>query len=171
MRFSRDILGSAILVVAGIERAWGQTILDTGSTLSMDGIYYYLPGKAFSHGHAGVYTAAAAGSKSSARGLIPVTVINSAAANFNLAAFESTVLDFGQQDDVWGENILSGDKPNRRIAVQVLFGSHVSSHNLEVIYTKLPVRIAMILQGGTIQGYSDATANVLNRTSTLATVQ
>ncbi|KAL8976888.1 MAG: hypothetical protein Q9205_007203 [Flavoplaca limonia] len=113
MRLSRHILRSAILVVAGIEQAWGQTVLDTGSTLSMDGIYYYLPGKAFSHGHANVYTAASAGSKSSAKGLIPVTVINSAAANFNLAALESTVLSFGQQDDVWGENFLSVNVLNR----------------------------------------------------------
>ncbi|KAL9006047.1 MAG: hypothetical protein Q9180_009772, partial [Flavoplaca navasiana] len=89
----------------------------------MDGIYYYLPGKAFSHGHAGVYTAAAAGSKSSAKGLLPVTVINLAAASFDLVALESTVLGFGQQDDVWGENFLSGKKPKRRIAVQVSFGS------------------------------------------------
>ncbi|KAL8835927.1 MAG: hypothetical protein Q9176_006611 [Flavoplaca citrina] len=137
MRLSRHILRSAVLVVAGIEQAWGQTVLDTGSTLSMDGIYYYFPGKAFSHGHANVYTAASAGSKSSAKGLIPVTVINSAAANFNLAALESTVLGFGQQDDVWGENFLS----------------------------------AIILQGTSIQGYTESTVNVLNRTSTLTTVQ
>ncbi|KAL8865233.1 MAG: hypothetical protein Q9198_009418 [Flavoplaca austrocitrina] len=107
MRSSRDILGYAVLVVAGIELAWSQTILDTGSTPSMDGIYYYLPGKAFSHGHANVYTAASAGSKSSAKGLIPVTVIHSGAANFLLAALESIVLGFGQQDDVWGQNYLS----------------------------------------------------------------
>ncbi|KAL9627838.1 MAG: hypothetical protein Q9204_006298 [Flavoplaca sp. TL-2023a] len=103
----------------------------------MDGIYYYLPGKAFSHGHANIYTAATAGSKSSAKGLIPVTVINSGAANFNLAALESTILGFGQQDDVWGQNFLS----------------------------------AIILQGTSIQDYSDSTVNVLNRTSTLTTVQ
>ncbi|KAL8893208.1 MAG: hypothetical protein Q9192_005493 [Flavoplaca navasiana] len=97
----------------------------------MDGIYYYLPGKAFSHGHAGVYTAAAAGSKSSAKGFIPVTVINSAAASLDLEALEGTLARFGQQDDVWGEGFLSG----------------VS-----------------------IQGHSDSTVNVFNRTSTLATV-
>lgn len=95
MRFSRDILPPAIPVVTGIQQAWSQTILDTGSTLSMDGIYYYLPGNAFSHGHVGVYTAAAAGNKSLAKALIPVTVINSAAANLNLEALDSTVASFG----------------------------------------------------------------------------
>ena len=109
MGSSRGFAGFASLFVVGVQLVWGQSVLDMGSTLSMNGIYYYLPSKPFSHGYANVYTASASGSKSSRLGLVPITVVNSGAATSNLAALENTLNAFSKQDDVWGDGFLSGE--------------------------------------------------------------
>ncbi|CAL8585044.1 hypothetical protein XPA_010624 [Xanthoria parietina] len=107
MGSSRDLLGLFTLFVVGVQLVWGQLVLDMGSTLSMNGIYYYLPSKPFSHGYTSVYAASASGSKSSRLGLVPITVVNSNAATSNLAALENTLNAFSTQDDVWGDGFLS----------------------------------------------------------------
>ena len=109
MGSSRDLLGLFALFVVGVQLVWGQLVLDMGSTLSMNEIYYYLPSKPFSHGYTSVYAASASGSKSSRLGLVPITVVNSNAATSNLAALENTLNAFSTQDDVWGDGFLSGE--------------------------------------------------------------
>ena len=121
MGFLRDLVGFCTLFVVGVQLVWGQLVLDMGSTLSMNGIYYYLPSKPFSHGYANVYTASASGSKSSRLGLIPITVVNFDGATSNLAALESTLNAFSKQDDVWGDGFLSGELS--RLAITLLYSA------------------------------------------------
>ena len=115
MGFLRDLVGFFTLFVVSVQLVWGQLVLDMGSTLSMNGIYYYLPSKPFSHGYTSVYAASASGSKSSKLGLVPITVVNSNAATSNLAALENTLNAFSTQDDVWGDGFLSGELPRLTI--------------------------------------------------------
>ena len=109
MGSSRDLVGLFTLFVVGVQLVWGQLVLDMGSTISMNGIYYYLPSKPYSHGYNSVYASSASGSKSSRLGLVPITVVNSDAATSNLAALENTLNAFSKQDDVWDDGFLSGE--------------------------------------------------------------
>ena len=99
----------ATFLFCQVHRINGQDLLATGSTLSLNGIPYYLPGKPFTSGHSSVYTTCASGSESFVFGLVPVTVIHLNSTIFSLSALETVVETFGQQDDVWGEAFLSGE--------------------------------------------------------------
>lgn len=121
MGSSRDLVGFFTLFVVGVQLVWGQLVLDIGSTLSMNGIYYYLPSKPYSHGYNSVYATSASGSKSSRLGLVPITVVNSDAATSNLAALENTLNAFSKQDDVWGDGFLSGELS--KLAITLLYSA------------------------------------------------
>lgn len=108
----------------------GQEVLNTGITLSLNGILYYLPGKPFSSGHASIYTTCASRSKTSSIGLVPITVVNSSSATVNLGALESVIDAFSQQDDVWGESFLSGIHPTFGAPCPALRCSKATSANI-----------------------------------------
>ena len=99
----------AIIAAVGIVGANGPDVLNTGITLSLNGILYYLPGNPFSLGHTDAYTTCTSGSRSSGLGLVPITLVNSNSATFNLGALGTIIDGFGKQDDVWGEAFLSGE--------------------------------------------------------------
>ena len=95
-----------ICVSIVIRPIWGQEVLNTGITLSLNSILYFLPGKPFSSGYASIYTTCASRSKTSTLGLVPVTILNS---TVNLESIDSVVDAFGEEDDVWGVGFLSGN--------------------------------------------------------------
>ena len=99
----------ATVAAVGIVGANGPDVLNTGITLSLNGILYYLPGNPFSLGHTDAYTTCTSGSRSSGLGLVPITLVNSDSATFNLGALGTIIDGFGKQDDVWGEAFLSGE--------------------------------------------------------------
>ncbi|KAL8650720.1 MAG: hypothetical protein Q9210_003659 [Variospora velana] len=103
----------AACALVGIDRTSGQDVLNTGATLFVNGILYYLPGKSFSSGHGGIYATCASGSTTSGLGLVPITVVNSSFVASDLAALETIVDTFSKQDDVWGEAFLSGEGLSR----------------------------------------------------------
>lgn len=113
MGFNTLLTFLAACSLVGIDRTWGQDVLNTGTTLLVNGILYYLPGKPFSSGHSGVYASCASGSTTSGLGLVPITVVSSSFAASDVAALQTLVDTFGKQDDVWGEAFLSGEDSHR----------------------------------------------------------
>ena len=85
-----------------------QIIISTGSTLSLNGIPYYVPGKAFASGYKSLYATCAG--KVPGSSLVPVTVVNFNAATTSLSALQTALDGFGALDDVWGDAFLSGEK-------------------------------------------------------------
>lgn len=92
--FSRNLLFLTASTLIGVQLVYGQAILDTGSTFSINGIYYFLPDKTFLYRYINMYTAIVASRKSFDKGLIPVTIINPNTITFNLAALKGTVKTF-----------------------------------------------------------------------------
>lgn len=82
-------------------------LTSTGSTVELNGIPYYLPGKPFaSLPYFSPQTLA--GVKGLLGGLVPVTLVGTASADFTVEELGKTVQGFGEKDDVWGEGFLSG---------------------------------------------------------------
>ena len=82
-------------------------LTSTGSTVELNGLPYYIPGRPYaSLPYFSPHTLA--GLKGLLGGLVPVTVVGTASVDFNLEELEKTVLDFAKKDDVWGEGFLSG---------------------------------------------------------------
>ena len=98
----------ASLLSSCIHQINGQDLYSTGSTLSLNGIAYYVPGKPFASGYVNNYASCASGTKTAAFGLVPVTVVHLSSATFNLDAIETLSNNFGEQDDVWEPAFLSG---------------------------------------------------------------
>lgn len=99
----------AACAFVGIGQAKGQKILNTGTTLSLNDILYYLPGKPFSSGHSSIYALCASSGKTSGLGLVPVTVVTSTTGNVGLGSLQTVIDTFGKRDDVWSEGFLSGE--------------------------------------------------------------
>lgn len=82
-------------------------LTSTGSTVELNGIPYYIPGKPFAslpfYGPRSL-----AGLKGLLGGLVPVTLVATASVDFNVEDLGKTVQDFGEKDDVWTEGFLSG---------------------------------------------------------------
>lgn len=82
-------------------------LTSTGSTVELNGIPYYIPGKPFaslpSYGSQSL-----TGLKGLLGGLLPVTLVATASVDFNVDELDKTVHGFGEKDDVWGEGFLSG---------------------------------------------------------------
>ena len=87
-----------------------QQIISTGSTLSLSGIPYYVPGKAFASGYTSLYASCAG--KHHGSSLVPITVVNLNTATTSLGALQTALDSFGSQDDVWGDAFLSGENQN-----------------------------------------------------------
>lgn len=82
-------------------------LTSTGSTVELNGIPYYIPGRPYAS-LPNFNSQILAGVKGLLGGLVPVTVIGAASVNFDVRALETTIVDFGEKDDVWGEGFLSG---------------------------------------------------------------
>ena len=82
-------------------------LTSTGSTVELNGIPYYIPGRPFAS-LPYFSPQSLAGVKGLLGGLVPVTVVGTASVNFNVKELEKTVEEFGERDDVWGEGFLSG---------------------------------------------------------------
>lgn len=82
---------------------------DTGSTLYLDSIPYYIPATPFTTidpASLGDYHA-----KKSSSGLLPVTVVSVQKNKFGVKELDNVVSDFAK-DDVWGEGFLGGELQN-----------------------------------------------------------
>ena len=99
------IILSKLLLLLGVADAFNLT--STGSTIELNGIPYYIPGRHFiSLPYFNSRTTA--GLKGLLGGLVPVTVLRTATVNLDVKDLAKTVEGFGEQDDVWGEGFLSG---------------------------------------------------------------
>lgn len=82
-------------------------LTSTGSTVELNGIPYYIPGKPFAS--LSTYSSQPlAGLKGLLGGLLPVTLVATASVDFTVEELDKTVHGFGEKDDVWGEGFLSG---------------------------------------------------------------
>lgn len=82
-------------------------LTSTGSTVELNGIPYYIPGKPFAS-LPYFSPQSLAGLKGLLGGLVPVTVVATPSVDFNVEELGKTVHGFGEKDDVWGEGFLSG---------------------------------------------------------------
>ena len=76
MNFLLDLGHIFVLFLHVVQHVDAQELLASGSTLSLGGSPYYVPGKAVASGHKNAYAACSAGSRSFALGLVPITVVN-----------------------------------------------------------------------------------------------
>ena len=91
-------LGSGVLV--------GALVSKSGSTVYLDGIYYYVPASAVSKlGLSGDELAAAA---APGEGLIPMTVMTGDFATFVASTFQTSINSFMSEDDVFNTGFLQG---------------------------------------------------------------
>jgi hypothetical protein len=88
--------------------AFALNLTSTGSTVELNGIPYYIPGRPFAS-LPNLKPPKLPGVESLLGGLVPVTVVGTASANFNVRGLEKTIQEFSQKDDVWGEGFLSGE--------------------------------------------------------------
>jgi hypothetical protein len=95
--FSSDLVGTACAL----------NLTSTGSTVELNGVPYYIPGRPFAS-LPNVKLPKLPGVGSLLGGLVPVTVVGTASANFDVRGLEKTIQEFSQKDDVWGEGFLSG---------------------------------------------------------------
>lgn len=98
-----------LIIFSHVVPAWTNAfnLTSTGSTVELNGIPYYVPGRPFAS-LPYFSPQALAGVKGLLGGLVPVTVVGTASVNFNVKELEKTVQEFGERDDVWGEGFLSG---------------------------------------------------------------
>ncbi len=97
----------------------------TGSTVTLNGIPYYIPGTPLVS-IPNFKARTLAGTKSLFGGLVPVTVVGTSLVTFNLINLQQTVKEFGEKDDVWGEAFLSGIKPDSSPKVRGTIGLSLS---------------------------------------------
>ena len=99
---------SALLVLLSftLDHAASYELKSTGSTLSLDGILYYLPASSFKTVPIATYTACALAVKQASPQFIPITVVNGV--DFSATGLEATVENFGEDDDVWTSSFLAG---------------------------------------------------------------
>ena len=75
-------------------------LTSTGSTVEVNGISYYLPGKPFTS----ISSSRAAGTGSS----IPVTIVKTNSSGISISALQAVIKTFGEIDDVWNPGFSSG---------------------------------------------------------------
>lgn len=97
-----------LLIISHICLAWTDAfnLTSTGSTLELNGIPYFIPGRPFAslpYFNSQPLLAV----EGLLGGLVPVTVIETASDSLNVQDVRKTIQGFGQRDDVWGEGFLS----------------------------------------------------------------
>lgn len=101
------LLLSSLALLISIVSVSGFNLTATGSTVSLNGIPYYISGKPYAS-VPNFNSQSLAGTHSVLGGLVPVTVVSTGSVTFNLLELGQTVEGFGKTDDVWGEGFLSG---------------------------------------------------------------
>ena len=104
----RLFLASIILLVLIITPPTAALLASLGSTLALDGIYYYVPATPFANVEHDFSSNVLRG-KETAAGLVPVTVISGVGANFSQIELGKTLVGFAADDDVWGTGFLGGE--------------------------------------------------------------
>lgn len=94
-----------LLCIKSLPQASAQ-LTSTGSTLVLDGVSYYVPAAPFANVEHD-FKASLLSAKTSAAGLVPVTVVSGVGANFSQSDLEKMLGVFGG-DDVWGGGFLAG---------------------------------------------------------------
>ena len=87
----------------------GWVLTSTGSTIELAGIPYYVSSKAFASVPNSLYTQSLAGGKSVGTPWIPVTVVKATSGAVSITELQSTLKSFGESDDVWTTDFLSGN--------------------------------------------------------------
>lgn len=82
-------------------------LVSEGSTVSLNGIPYYIPGTPYASEPRFKFLASNY-STNVLGGLVPVTVVATSSVNFNLAELQKTLNGFEESDDVWQAGFLSG---------------------------------------------------------------
>lgn len=79
----------------------------TGSTVTLNGVPYYIPGTPYAS-RPNFKTRALGNKTTVLGGLVPITVVTTSSVTFNLADLQKTVKRFEESDDVWQPAFLSG---------------------------------------------------------------
>ena len=103
----------AVLIVLFFFQTYAEDLEASGSTVSLGGIPYYIPGNPIASENVNVYATCSSRSKKSTLGLVPITVVDLSSTTFSLATLETTVTAFEKQDDVWTNAFLSGNTSDR----------------------------------------------------------
>ena len=82
-------------------------LVSEGSTVSLNGIPYYIPGTPYAS-EISFKVRASDYSTNVLGGLVPVTVVATSSVNFNLVELQKTLKGFEENDDVWQAGFLSG---------------------------------------------------------------
>ncbi len=82
------------------------TTQDTGRTLTLGGVSYFVPPSPVSALHD--VSALSVAAKSASNGLVPFSVIPTSKLIFDGSALEETVNEWADRDDVWSKEFLTG---------------------------------------------------------------
>ena len=95
----------AFLILALINAVRAASLVSTGSTLTLNGIPYYIPADPIATLR---LSSGPLRSLSSAAGLVPLTVISTTSLSFNQADLDATVANFTAADDVFQSGFVEG---------------------------------------------------------------
>ena len=96
------LLTAALQAVGAAQAA----IQDSGRTLTLGGVSYFVPPSPVSALHDGIALSIAA--KSASGGLVPFSVIPTSKTPFDGTALQQTVDEWSAKDDVWSKEFLTG---------------------------------------------------------------
>lgn len=82
-------------------------LVSEGSTISLNGIPYYIPGTPYAS-EPSLKVQASCNSTTVLDGLVPVTVVTTSSVFFNQVELQKTLEGFKESDDVWQAGFLSG---------------------------------------------------------------
>lgn len=102
VRFLPFVILVALLV--SLPLVSGFSLVGTGSTLTLDSVYYYVPTTPFAHINP-ISLRGYTSKELSENTLFPVTVVSGKNEGFGIQELEDTVSDFAK-DDVWGKGFL-----------------------------------------------------------------
>ena len=97
---------SVLILLVSFPFLFAFSLEDTGSTLYLDSIPYYIPATPFTTVDSASLEDYHA--KKSSSGLLPVTVVNVQKNKFGIKELNDVVSNFAK-DDVWGEGFLGGE--------------------------------------------------------------
>ncbi|MCJ1467592.1 hypothetical protein MMC07_006217 [Pseudocyphellaria aurata] len=95
-----------LISVVFLALARASELASAGSTITLNGIPYYVPGTPFASRPN--FQAHTLGNKTTVLGgLVPITVVTTSSVNFNLVDLQTTIKGFKESDDVWQTGFLS----------------------------------------------------------------